>query len=170
MFFNNKRIFNNNQAETETVDSAAVSQVAVYTDGSCLGNPGTGGWGAVVLADGSEKQFSGSEKMTTNNRMELTAAIRVLEIIRADPELKTRPVCVHIDSEYVKKGITEWIAKWKTNKWRTSDQKPVKNQDLWLDLDALNKELDVSWTWVRGHDGNAYNEICDRLARTAAAE
>jgi ribonuclease HI len=168
MFFNNKRIFRDRQAEEGVSESVFAGQVVVYTDGSCLGNPGTGGWGVVVLADGSERRFSDGEKMTTNNRMELTAAIKALEIVRADPELKTRPVRVHIDSEYVKKGITEWINKWKKNNWRTSEKQPVKNKDLWLTLDALNKELDVSWSWVRGHDGNAYNEICDYLARTAS--
>jgi ribonuclease HI len=113
MFFTNQNIADKGQGELGILGAAFEGQVVVYTDGSCVGNPGAGGWGAVVIADGRERRFAGGEKMTTNNRMELTAAIRALEAVCADTELKTRAVRLHIDSEYVKKGITEWIAKWK---------------------------------------------------------
>jgi ribonuclease HI len=142
--------------------------IVIYTDGACSGNPGPGGWGAVVLADGKEIQLSGGQKDTTNNRMELLAAISSLELVATTPEYKERPVSVYIDSQYVKNGITSWISNWKKNGWRTSDKKSVKNQDLWVKLDALNASLNINWVWVKGHAGNKYNEICDTLATTAA--
>jgi ribonuclease HI len=142
--------------------------VIVYTDGSCIKNPGPGGWSAVILADGEEMRFAGGDRNTTNNRMELLAAIQGLAEVCANPDWRERPVRLHIDSQYVKQGITEWITKWKKNNWRTADKKAVKNQDLWQTLDRLNAALAVSWEWVRGHDGDSYNELCDKLAREQA--
>jgi ribonuclease HI len=141
----------------------------IYTDGSCKGNPGPGGWGTLILAEGRETRLSGGEITTTNNRMELTAAIEALRAVRDNPAWKGRPVRLHIDSEYVRKGITGWISLWKTKDWRTSTRQPVKNRDLWEELDALNAGLSVEWVWVRGHDGDYYNEICDEMARFESA-
>jgi ribonuclease HI len=139
--------------------------ITVYTDGACSGNPGPGGWGAVLLVDGDEKRLSGGENATTNNRMELIAAIQALSAVLANPEWKTRPVRIFTDSQYVQNGITDWILVWQKTTWHNAAKKPVKNKDLWQVLDALNNALSVTWEWVRGHDGNAYNEICDELAR-----
>ncbi|HZK19956.1 MAG TPA: ribonuclease HI [Treponemataceae bacterium] len=136
----------------------------MYTDGACSGNPGPGGWGVVLIADEREVFLSGGEKMTTNNRMELQAAIQGLSHIVSIAEWRMRPVKVFIDSQYVKNGITQWIAGWKRNGWKTASKQTVKNQDLWVQLDALACELDISWTWVKGHAGNKYNEMCDQLA------
>jgi ribonuclease HI len=136
--------------------------VDIFTDGACSGNPGPGGWGAILRWNGSEKELSGGERETTNNRMELMAAIMALESL-------TRPVAVrlHTDSQYVKDGITQWIQGWKRNGWRTAARKPVKNDDLWKRLDAARERHQVSWHWVRGHDGHPENERVDRLARDA---
>ena len=142
-----------------------MSEIVIYTDGGCSGNPGPGGWGVVVIADGQARQLSGGEYETTNNRMELTAAIQALSIIKNTPGFSERPVTLNIDSQYVKNGITVWIKGWKTKGWRTTDKKPVKNQDLWVQLDALNASLNVSWNWVKGHAGIQYNEICDQLCQ-----
>lgn len=120
-----------------------MEEVVIYTDGGCSGNPGPGGWGVVVQADGVAKQLSGGEKNTTNNRMELTAAISALSVVKNTPKFNSRKVIVHIDSQYVKNGITTWIKSWKMKGWVTSDKKPVRNQDLWLKLDELNSSLDV---------------------------
>lgn len=139
-------------------------QIVMYTDGACSGNPGPGGWGCVIIAEGREIPLSDGEKLTTNNRMELMAAIKGLAQIKSVPEWRVRPVKIFIDSQYVKNGITTWIAGWKRNGWKTAAKKPVKNQDLWMQLDLLTGELDVSWTWVKGHAGNKYNEACDQLA------
>jgi ribonuclease HI len=139
--------------------------ITIYTDGACSGNPGPGGWGTVILADGSEKRLSGGEKETTNNRMELTAAIQGLSAVLSNAEWKACPVVIYTDSQYVKNGITTWIVSWRQNNWRSSAKNPVKNKDLWQVLDALNSALSVTWQWVRGHHGNEYNEICDDLAR-----
>ncbi|GMO61278.1 MAG: ribonuclease HI [Treponemataceae bacterium] len=145
----------------------AEKKIIAYTDGSCSGNPGPGGWGCVIVVSGTGKahEFSGREGATTNNRMELTAAIEVLCKIRDNSEWKSLPITLHSDSTYVRNGITEWIEKWKKNGWRSSDKKPVKNRDLWEALDALNSDLSVEWQWVKGHDGNFFNERCDKLAR-----
>ena len=140
------------------------SEIIVYTDGACSGNPGPGGWGCVILADGIEYRASGGEKLTTNNRMELCAAIAGLSGIIQNDEWKSRPVILHIDSQYVKNGITSWIKGWKAKGWCTADKKPVKNKDLWEILDSLNSQLNVKWEWVKGHSGVKYNEICDKLA------
>lgn len=142
-----------------------MDEIIIYTDGGCSGNPGPGGWGIVVIADGIAKQLSGGEKLTTNNRMELTAAITALQVIRNTPGFAQRPVKFHIDSQYVKNGITTWIKGWKSKGWKTADKKPVKNQDLWVQLDALNEGLNIDWIWVKGHAGIEYNEICDQLCK-----
>ena len=142
-----------------------MEEIVIYTDGGCSGNPGPGGWGIVVIADGVAKQLSGGEKLTTNNRMELTAAIAALTVIHNTPGFAQRPVTVNIDSQYVKNGITTWIKGWKSKGWKTADKKPVKNQDLWVKLDELNAGLKVNWNWVKGHAGGEYNEICDSLCK-----
>lgn len=142
-----------------------MEEIVIYTDGGCSGNPGPGGWGIVVIADGVAKQLSGGEKLTTNNRMELTAAIAALTVIHNTPGFAQRPVTVNIDSQYVKNGITTWIKGWKSKGWKTADKKPVKNQDLWVKLDELNAVLKVNWNWVKGHAGVEYNEICDSLCK-----
>ena len=139
--------------------------VELFTDGSCLGNPGPGGWGTILRYRGTEKELSGGEPLTTNNRMELVAVIRGLEALK-------RPcrVDVHTDSQYVQKGISEWMAKWKAKGWMTAGKKAVKNIDLWQELDALNQRHDVHWHWVKGHAGHAENERADALAGAAARE
>jgi len=139
-------------------------EIHIYTDGACSGNPGPGGWGALMRWRDHERELSESEADTTNNRMELTAAIRALEAV-------TRParVVVHTDSTYVKDGITRWIHGWKKNGWKTSAKKPVKNEDLWWQLDAALAPHEVEWRWVKGHAGNPDNERADKLAREAAA-
>ncbi len=136
--------------------------VEIFTDGACQGNPGPGGWGAILRFGDEERQLSGGEPGTTNNRMELLAAIRALEILK-------RPcrVVVTTDSQYLMKGVTEWMPVWKQNGWRTSSKKPVRNQDLWVKLDGLLAEHDVRWKWVRGHTGHPENEQADYLARQA---
>ena len=138
---------------------ALTREVRIYTDGACSGNPGPGGWAAVLLYNGHEKEIAGGEAETTNNRMELTAAIRALE------QLKRRcSVDLYTDSEYLRLGITQWLARWKRNGWRRSDKEPVKNQDLWLQLDEAVSRHEVRWHWVRGHSGDPCNERCDTLA------
>jgi ribonuclease HI len=136
--------------------------VQIFTDGACSGNPGPGGWGAILRSGGTEKELSGGEAATTNNRMELMAAISALEALR-------RPckVAIYTDSSYVKDGITRWIHNWRRNGWRTADRKPVKNAELWQRLDALMGTHDVDWRWVRGHAGHIENERADQLARDA---
>jgi len=136
--------------------------VEIFTDGACSGNPGPGGWGAVLRYKGKEKELSGGAVATTNNRMELTAAIEGLRAMR-------RPVAirVHTDSTYVKDGITRWIGTWKRNGWKTAARKPVKNVDLWQALDAALEGHEVEWHWVKGHAGHVENERADALARAA---
>jgi ribonuclease HI len=133
--------------------------VVVYTDGACKGNPGPGGWGALLRWKGHEKELFGGELDTTNNRMELTAVIQALSALKSRCE-----VAVYTDSEYVKNGITTWIHGWKQRGWRTADKKPVKNVELWQRLEALAAQHDVQWHWVRGHDGDPGNERADALA------
>jgi ribonuclease HI len=139
--------------------------VIVHTDGACSGNPGPGGWGAILTFGDREKELKGGEPHTTNNRMELMAAISALEAL-------TRPcrVDLHTDSQYVQQGISQWINGWKRNGWRTADKKPVKNMDLWQRLDPAIQRHDVHWHWVRGHVGHALNERADRLARQGIAD
>lgn len=146
-----------------------MNEVIIYTDGGCSGNPGPGGWGVVVIFNGEARQLSGGEKNTTNNRMELTAAINALSIVKNTPDLKNHKITVNIDSQYVKNGITVWIKGWKLKGWKTADKKPVKNQDLWIQLDELNSALNISWNWVKGHAGIEYNEICDQLCQKEIA-
>jgi ribonuclease HI len=133
--------------------------IYIYSDGACKGNPGTGGWGALLVAGGHRKEICGGEANTTNNRMEMTAVIRALESLK-----RPSTVEVHTDSQYVQKGISEWMAGWKRRNWRTADGKPVKNQDLWLQLDALSHLHTIEWKWVRGHAGHPENERADALA------
>jgi ribonuclease HI len=140
-----------------------VTRVDIYTDGACRGNPGPGGWAALLLSGEHRKEISGSEPATTNNRMELMAAIRGLEALRK-PGTRAR---VFTDSQYVIKGIREWVGAWKQRGWKTADKKPVKNQDLWERLDALASKHDVEWHWVPGHSGVEGNERVDRLANEA---
>jgi ribonuclease HI len=135
-------------------------KVTVWTDGACSGNPGPGGWGAVLIADGHEKDLAGGEAMTTNNRMELMAAISALQALRR-PSI----VDLHTDSQYLRGGITGWIKGWKRNGWRTADRKPVKNVDLWQQLDDIAARHEIRWHWVKGHAGTEANERADALAR-----
>jgi ribonuclease HI len=139
-----------------------VSTVVIYTDGACRGNPGPGGWAALLRMGDHEREIAGAEPLTTNNRMELTAVIRALQALK-------RPVQAQIytDSEYVRRGITEWVPAWKTRGWRTADRKPVKNQDLWQQLDELVRNHRIEWHWVPGHAGVPDNERVDRLANSA---
>jgi len=135
----------------------------IYTDGACTGNPGPGGWGAVIFdQDNKQKNISGSEKNTTNNRMELLAAIMSLKKIKSNSE-----VIIFTDSTYVKNGITEWMKNWKKNGWKNSNKKPVKNKDLWVKLDKLCKANNVSWKWIKGHSTNEFNNLADELATKA---
>lgn len=137
--------------------------IEVFTDGACLGNPGPGGWGVLIIEDGTRRELNGGEEATTNNRMEMLAAIRALE-----ETPRGAKVVLHTDSQYVKNGITGWIKGWKRNGWKNASKKPVKNRDLWEKLDALAEERDVDWRWVKGHDGHPENERVDDLARAAA--
>jgi len=133
--------------------------VRVYTDGACKGNPGPGGWGALLRSGAHERELYGGDPATTNNRMELTAVIRALAALKRPSEVE-----VYTDSEYVKKGITEWLAAWKRRGWKTADRKPVKNADLWRELDEAAGRHRVRWHWVRGHAGHPENERADALA------
>jgi len=138
--------------------------VDAFTDGACSGNPGPGGWGAILRWRGHEKEISGGEPDTTNNRMELMAAIAALETLKRPARVR-----VHTDSIYVKDGITKWLSSWKRRGWKTADKKPVKNVELWQRLEAAAARHDVSWHWVRGHSGHPENERADALARDAIA-
>jgi ribonuclease HI len=138
-------------------------QVHVWTDGACLGNPGPGGWGALLRWNGHERELSGGEAETTNNRMELMAAIQALEALKRPCE-----VILTTDSQYVRKGITEWMANWKRNGWKTASRKPVKNAELWQRLDRARERHQVQWDWVKGHSGHPENERADELASNAA--
>ncbi|MGO4674474.1 ribonuclease HI [Bosea sp. 2YAB26] len=138
--------------------------VEIWTDGACSGNPGPGGWGAILSYNGKARELSGGEQMTTNNRMELMAAISALETL-------TRPctVALHTDSQYLRQGITGWIHGWKKNGWKTADRKPVKNEELWKRLDAALGRHKIEWKWVKGHAGDEMNERADMLARAGMA-
>lgn len=135
----------------------------IYTDGSCLGNPGPGGWGFIATDGENTAERSGGEKDTTNNRMELTAVIKALTAAKKHAEVE-----IHTDSQYVKNGMQSWVKNWKKNGWKTADKKPVKNQELWQELDELAEKIKIHWHWVKGHNGHEMNERVDVLARTAA--
>jgi ribonuclease HI len=137
-------------------------KITIYTDGACSGNPGKGGWGAVLINEGNEIYLSGHDKMTTNNKMELTAAIEALKSIKIKSNIE-----LYTDSQYVKNGINLWIVNWKKNGWKTASKKPVANKDLWIKLDECVATHEVIWFWVKGHAGNQYNEMADELAVTA---
>ena len=158
--------------------------IHIYTDGGCSGNPGPGGWAYVMVPEAGGNgsvaatvltEQWGAEKETTNNRMELLAVISALKALKAKPVLDqsandvSSGLKLYTDSQYVQKGITQWIHKWKRNSWLTSDKKPVKNQDLWMELDTLAAGFSINWVWVKGHAGNLYNERCDALTQTAIA-
>jgi ribonuclease HI len=134
--------------------------IDIWTDGACSGNPGPGGWGAILVAGERRKELHGGEADTTNNRMELMAAIMALEALK-----KPSQVRMHVDSQYVRQGITSWIHGWKKNGWRTADKKPVKNAELWLRLDEARTQHEIEWLWVKGHAGDPENERADELAR-----
>ena len=144
-------------------------EIKIYTDGACIGNPGPGGWAAVILNNNEKKELFGGEKLTTNNRMELTAAIQGLEYCAAQdgeqPSLKQ--IVVYTDSVYLKEGITVWINKWEKNNWKTSDKKNVKNVDLWKKLKELVKSNSIEWVWIKGHSKDPMNDQADRLAKKA---
>lgn len=139
-----------------------MQQVEIYTDGACSGNPGPGGWGAVLRAAGRERELSGAEPRTTNNRMELTAALRALEALKRPCQ-----VVIYTDSTYLQKGMNGWLDNWKRNGWKTAGKKPVRNADLWRSLDEVSARHSIQWRWVRGHTGNPGNERADTLARDA---
>ncbi len=142
-----------------------MSPVVIYTDGACKGNPGPGGWGALLVCDGHERELCGGERQTTNNRMELTAVIRALEAL-----MRRSDVDLYLDSQYVKQGIEQWIHTWKRNGWRTSDRKPVKNAELWRELDELVARHAIRWHWVRGHADTPGNLRADALANRGVAQ
>ena len=137
--------------------------IEIYTDGSCLENPGNGGWAAIINNNGKIEKISGNEKNTTNNRMELLAPINALTKIKSNNEIQ-----IYTDSQYVKLGITEWINTWIKNKWQTSKKEEVKNKDLWIELYDLNNSLNIKWNWIKAHSGNVLNEEVDLLAKKAA--
>lgn len=147
------------------------SSVLLFTDGGCSGNPGPGGWAYLIVSEskGVIDERWGAEKLTTNNRMELSAAVAALEAVLADSSLRANPITLYTDSQYLQKGITSWIQNWKRNGWKTSSKEPVKNQDLWQRLDQLTTRLQVEWRWVKGHAGHEYNERVDRLTQQAIA-
>ncbi len=140
-------------------------KVTIYTDGACKGNPGPGGWGVILISGDHEKELYGYDPQTTNNRMEMMAAISALEALK-----KPCDVTLHIDSKYVLQGMTEWIRGWKARGWKTADKKPVKNDDLWIRLDAACQSHKIRWQWVKGHAGDALNERADQLANKGITE
>ena len=156
----------NQQVSNELVlnQQTTYQLVEIYADGACKGNPGPGGWGAWLQYDGKQKSIHGGEQLTTNNRMELTAVIRALEVLKRPCQVK-----IYTDSVYVQKGMTEWITGWKARNWRTADKKPVKNEDLWKLLDEQAKQHKIEWIWVKGHAGNIGNEKADALANEGVA-
>ncbi|MDR0320174.1 MAG: ribonuclease HI [Treponema sp.] len=150
------------------------TSLRIYSDGGCSGNPGPGGWAYVIVQQTFQgvqilAQNLGGEKETTNNRMELTAVIMALRALKTLKDVP-RTAAVYTDSQYVQKGITDWIRTWKRNSWRTSDKSPVKNKDLWVELDSLAGEFPLKWEWVKGHAGNEFNEMCDSMTQDAIAQ
>jgi ribonuclease HI len=144
-------------------NNLATDIITIYTDGACLGNPGKGGWAAILLYQNHNKEIFGNEAHTTNNRMELIAVIEALKTLK-----KPSKIIIYTDSTYVKDGITSWLNKWKQNNWQTSKKSPVKNIDLWQILDSQSQKHQINWQWVKAHNGNRYNEIVDQLARKSA--
>jgi ribonuclease HI len=140
--------------------------ISVYTDGGCTGNPGPGGWAAVLIYDEKEIRLSGGDPSTTNNRMELTAAIKALAHINENSELREMKVEIFTDSQYVKNGLTQWIFNWIKNNWKTAAKQPVKNKEYWIALKNEADKLQLNWNWVKGHSGNHFNELCDTLVET----
>ncbi|MCH9808814.1 MAG: ribonuclease HI [Alphaproteobacteria bacterium] len=145
-------------------EKASKPEITIYTDGACSGNPGPGGWGAILMSGEHRKELNGGEELTTNNKMELMAAIEALAALK-----RPSKVDLHTDSTYVQNGIKKWIHGWKKNGWRTSNKKPVKNADLWQRLDEMRAKHDVEWHWVKGHAGHPENERADELAREGMA-
>jgi len=143
--------------------------VKIYTDGACIGNPGPGGWAAIILENGNKNQIFGGEKLTTNNRMELTATIKALEYcyLNEGKQPSLKEIKIYTDSNYVKEGITEWIKVWEKNNWKTSDKKNVKNIDLWKKLKELTQSKQIEWNWIKGHSNNPLNDEADELAKKA---
>ena len=144
-------------------------EIKIYTDGACVGNPGPGGWAAIIIQEGNKIEIFGGEKLTTNNRMELTAAIKALEycLEKETKQLSLKEVKIYTDSNYLKDGITVWIKNWEKNNWKTADKKNVKNVDLWKKLKDLTKSNPVEWNWVKGHSENPMNDLADKLAKKA---
>ena len=142
-----------------------MEEIEIFTDGACRGNPGLGGWGALIRRNGEERSLWGGERDTTNNRMEMEAAIRGLESI-----VESSNITITTDSNYLKDGITQWLEGWKNKNWKTASRKPVKNQDLWMRLDELSQFHNVNWKWVKGHSGHRENEIADLLANKGIDE
>ena len=144
-------------------------QIKIYTDGACVGNPGPGGWAAIILIENEKKELFGGEKLTTNNRMELTAAIKSLEYYDSQEgkQLSLKEIKIYTDSIYLKEGITSWVNNWEKNNWKTSDKKNVKNVDLWKKLQDLVKSKQIEWRWIKGHSGDPMNDLADKLAKEA---
>ena len=144
-------------------------EIKIYTDGACIGNPGPGGWAAVLLIEGNKKEIFGGEKLTTNNRMELTATIKALEYCfeKEGKQLILKQIEIYTDSTYVKEGITVWINTWEKNNWKTADKKNVKNVDLWKKLKELVKSNKIEWNWIKGHSNEPMNDLADELAKKA---
>lgn len=137
--------------------------IIIYTDGACIGNPGLGGWGAIIINQNNEKKISGGSELTTNNRMEMQAVVEALECIET-----ASSITLYTDSKYIINGISSWIYKWKGNNWTSSNKRPIKNIDLWKIIDSLTSKHDIEWKWVKGHSGDYYNEKVDKLARAEA--
>ena len=144
-------------------------KINIYTDGACVGNPGPGGWAAIIVDENKKKELFGGEKITTNNRMEITAAIKALEYcdLQEKKQLSLREIKIYTDSIYLKDGITNWIKMWEKNNWKTADKKNVKNIDLWKKLKELNESKGIEWNWIKGHSDNPMNELADKLAKKA---
>ena len=144
-------------------------EIKIYTDGACVGNPGPGGWAAIIISDNNKNELFGGEKLTTNNRMELTAAIKGLEFcsLRDKKQLSLKQIKIYTDSGYLKEGITSWINNWEKNNWKTADKKNVKNVDLWKELKDLTKSKQIEWYWIKGHSGDPMNDLADKLAKEA---
>ena len=144
-------------------------EIKIYTDGACIGNPGPGGWAAIILIEDKKKEIFGGEKLTTYNRMELTAAIKALEYCenQEEKQLSLKQIKIYTDSTYVKEGITLWINNWEKNNWKTADKKNVKNVDLWKKLKEMGKSKQIEWLWIKGHAENPMNELADKLAKQA---